>query len=240
VLLQAAFAARWLSVYEFLVAPVIGDTKSHVLWAQNSLYGGLRHLLPHFDSPEHLFATGPNAVWVGLAVLCIVAGIALRRRLHTTLVGAGVGMSLAAAALVAWPFPDQPIVLKGASLRGSVGRTRADGRFAQQPRDSRGYVFVSPFLALDAGCYRVTLDYQARTPPSDPPNWEMTVFHPYPGTPLVIHQVRLSTGGRHQLEHYFVVPPGHHLEGAQLRVLFPGRGFMRVNSVTIEPDPSCG
>ena len=68
----------------------------------------------------------------------------------------------------------------------------------------------------------------------------MTVFHPYPGTPMVIDQVQLFSVGGHELEHYFVVPAGIHLEGAQLRVLFPGRGSVRVNSVTIEPDPSCG
>jgi hypothetical protein len=248
VLLQAAFAARWVRVYEFLISPVIADTKSPMLWAQNSLYGRLRQLLPHFAVPAEVFAWGPNTIWLLLAVLCIAFGAALcgafgmrmRRPLRSTLIGAGSVAAVAAALLLAWPVKDEAIVLRGADLRGLIGHITPNGRRATQRFDASGYMVVGPSLALDAGCYRVTLAYEAHTPRAAPPYWEMRTFHPYPGTPMVIDGAKLLSAGSHEMRREFGIPPGSHWEGFQFLVGFAGAGVVDVNGITIERTATCG
>src|SRR5262249_806771 len=97
-----------------------------------------------------------------------------------------------------------------------------------------GYLFVGPFLSLDPGCYRVTVAYDAETPAATPPTWDVIVFHPGPANLLQIEKGQLASSGEHQLQHGFAVQPGNHVEGLHFRVRYPGKGLVRVNTVSFE------
>ena len=147
--------------------------------------------------------------------------------------------AIAVIVLGAAPRGEDVLVTEGANLGGTVGRLDAAGRSASEDTDRPGYVFVGPYLALDPGCYRITLAYDADTPPAAAPSWDMTVFHPNPYKLRRIDGGPLAPSGSHELQHVLAVPAGTHLQGFQFRVRFPGKGVVRVHAVSMKADVQC-
>jgi len=234
-LLQAAFAERWVRVFEFLLP---GD-RNQALWTHNSLFGRLRYFLPHFRSPERMFTWAPNWVWMIFAFACVALGTRLRGALRPPLFAAAALAVGAAAVLLTWPRTYDAVTLAGVELGGEVGKIEASGRAAHETVDPQGYLFVGPYLSLDPGCYRVTVAYDAETPAATPPTWDVIVFHPGPANLVQIEKGVLASSGAHQLQHGFAVQPGNHVEGLQFRVRYPGKGVVRVNQVTFEAAVPC-
>jgi hypothetical protein len=232
---QAAFAARWLTVYEYMLP------KTQVLWGRNSLYGGLRDFLPCFSSPQQMFAHRPNWVWLGLALLCVLLGVAWRHGRRAT-VAAGAAMAAAAAgAVLAWRPVYEPIGYPPAQLAGEVGRPDGGARLAREGLDAPGVMLKGPYLSLRAGCYATTLAYEAGDDGGEPSSWMLTAFDPAPwrvrrlaGGPLPA----AGAGGR--LRETLAVPAGSDLQGFEFRLLFSGRGWVRVHGLTIEAGTQCG
>jgi hypothetical protein len=226
---QVVFALEWIPTDGFLIQ----EMSRRPVWALDGFYRNLRGALPLFADPRDMLVYPPNWVWVWLTVL-VVALCELWPKHRALLAGVWAATGLAVAIVFVLPRTERPFEIPGVLLAKSTGRDDGSARVAGEGLDAAGHLIASPHTWLRAGCYEVTLFYEASYPSAaDSAVWEST------GWTMLERGELPAAGPGSVFRHRLWVRPGERVANYQFRVWFSGAGQLRIEQLVIA-QISCG
>lgn len=229
--LQGWYAGKWLFLDDFLL------NRNVPTWVGRSFFDhtGLLPWMPTFRDFDSYLKHPANYIFVLLGLLLIISGWLWHRGTNRLLAGVWGGFLVVGIAtmLLVSPSPGS-WKLDAIELPSQVGTLEGTSRVATE-KDGPGALIFGPYTMLMAGRYQAKLEYES----SDAAGLAVAHFDIVYGMDTkVVADVELPNSDANQgtFKYEFPVAAGQSLNPPfQFRVMYAGRGNLKVKRLTITP-----